>query len=174
MMPVVPQRSRVRPGVILVVLLILAILAPIAYLAWRQSVPRVQATITAPSAIGHKPSLTVALTAARGNLTGTEVRVVQGDKPVTVYKQPSALGARAEVPVTFETAALGLREGNATIEVIGPAIAEALYSTAFGLVVAIIAAIGFNYCTSRVEEMTVDMNDIASEFLDVCLREGRG
>ena len=117
MMPVVPQRSRVRPGVILVVLLILAIIAPLAYLAWRQSVPRVQATITAPSAIGHKPSLTVALTAARGNLTGTEVRVVQGDKPVTVYKQPSALGARAEVPVTFETAALGLREGNATIEV---------------------------------------------------------
>jgi biopolymer transport protein ExbB/TolQ len=70
--------------------------------------------------------------------------------------------------------AFALLKGNATIEVIGPAIAEALYSTAFGLVVAIIAAIGFNYCTSRVEEMTVDMNDIASEFLDVCLREGRG
>ena len=31
----------------------------------------------------------------------------------------------------------------------------------------------FNYCTNRVEEMTVDMNDIASEFLDVILKEGR-
>ncbi len=69
--------------------------------------------------------------------------------------------------------AFALLKGNATIEVIGPAIAEALYATAFGLVVAIIAAIAFNYCTNRVEEMTVDMNDIASEFLDVILREGR-
>jgi len=70
--------------------------------------------------------------------------------------------------------AFALLKGNATIEVIGPAIAEALYSTAFGLLVAIIAAMAFNYCTNRVEEMTVDMNDIASEFLDVILREGRG
>jgi biopolymer transport protein ExbB/TolQ len=69
--------------------------------------------------------------------------------------------------------AFALLKGNATIEVIGPAIAEALYSTAFGLLVAIIAAMSYNYCTNRVEEMTVDMNDIASEFLDVILREGR-
>lgn len=69
--------------------------------------------------------------------------------------------------------AFALLKGNATIEVIGPAIAEALYATAFGLLVAIVAAMAFNYCTMRVEEMTVDMNDISSEFLDVVLREGR-
>ena len=69
--------------------------------------------------------------------------------------------------------AFALLKGNATIEVIGPAIAEALYSTAFGLLVAIVAAMSYNYCTSRVEEMTVDMNDVSSEFLDHVLREGR-
>jgi biopolymer transport protein ExbB/TolQ len=70
--------------------------------------------------------------------------------------------------------AFALLKGNATIEVIGPAIAEALYSTAFGLLVAIVAAMTYNYCTSRVEEMIVDMNDVSSEFLDHVLREGRG
>jgi biopolymer transport protein ExbB/TolQ len=70
--------------------------------------------------------------------------------------------------------AFALLKGNATIEVIGPAIAEALYSTAFGLLVAIVAAMTYNYCTSRVEEMVVDMNDVSSEFLDHVLREGRG
>jgi len=69
--------------------------------------------------------------------------------------------------------AFALLKGNATIEIIGPAIAEALYATAFGLLVAIVAAMAYNYCTNRVEEMTVDMNDISSEFLDVILREGR-
>jgi murein DD-endopeptidase MepM/ murein hydrolase activator NlpD len=117
MMPVVPQRSRIRPWVILVVLLVFAIVAPISYLAWRQSVPGVRATVTAPKAIGHKPALTLSLAAARGNVARAEVRVVQDGKPVTVFTQETSLGARAEVPVTFETAALGLHEGSATIEV---------------------------------------------------------
>ncbi len=69
--------------------------------------------------------------------------------------------------------AFALLRGNATIEVIGPAIAEALYATAFGLLVAIVAAMAYNYCLARIEEMTVDMNDVSSEFLDHVLREGR-
>lgn len=116
-MPVVPQRSRIRPWVILVVLLVFAIATPLSYLGWRQSVPGVQATLNAPKAIGHKPALTLTLAAARGNVAGAEVRVVQNGKPVTVFKQDAPLGPRAEVPVTFETAARGLREGAATIEV---------------------------------------------------------
>jgi murein DD-endopeptidase MepM/ murein hydrolase activator NlpD len=117
MMPVVPQRSRIRPWVFLVVLLVVAIVAPISYLVWRQSVPGVRATLTSPKAIGHKPALTLSLAAARGNVAAVEVRVVQDGKPVTVFKQDAPLGARADVPVTFETAALGLHEGGATIEV---------------------------------------------------------
>jgi murein DD-endopeptidase MepM/ murein hydrolase activator NlpD len=117
MMPVVPQRSRIKPWVVLIVLLVVAIVVPLAYLGWRQSVPGVQATLTAPKAIGHKGTLSVALAAARGNVAGAEVRVVQGGTPVTVFKQEAPLGPRAELPVSFETAAAGLREGNATVEV---------------------------------------------------------
>jgi murein DD-endopeptidase MepM/ murein hydrolase activator NlpD len=102
--------------VFLVVLVVVAIAAPLAYLGWRQSVPGVRATLTAPKAIGHKPALTLAVAATRGNVATAEVRVVQDGKPVTVFKQ-DGLGPRADVPVSFETAAVGLREGNATIEV---------------------------------------------------------
>jgi len=116
MIPVVPQRSRIRPWVFLVVFAVLAIAAPLGYLGWRQSVPGVRATLTAPKAIGHKPALTLAVAATRGNVATAEVRVVQDGKPVTVFKQ-DGLGPRADVPVSFETAAVGLREGNATIEV---------------------------------------------------------
>jgi biopolymer transport protein ExbB len=59
------------------------------------------------------------------------------------------------------------------IEVIGPAIAEALIATAFGLFVAIPAAMGYNYFTGRVENMVVDMSDVSSEFIDYVLKEGR-
>jgi len=69
--------------------------------------------------------------------------------------------------------AFGLLKHGGTIDTVGPAIAEALISTAFGLLVAIPAAMFFNYYTTRVENMVVDMNDVASEFVDFVLREGR-
>jgi biopolymer transport protein ExbB/TolQ len=69
--------------------------------------------------------------------------------------------------------AFQLLKGGAAIDVIGPAIAEALIATAVGLGVAIIAAMAFNYFTSRVESFVVDMNDVSSEFIDYVLKEGR-
>lgn len=69
--------------------------------------------------------------------------------------------------------AFELLKGGGGMEVIGPGIAEALVSTAFGLLVAIPAAMLFNYFTGRVENMSVDMNDVSSEFVDYVLREGR-
>lgn len=65
-----------------------------------------------------------------------------------------------------------LKEGGG-IEIIGPGISEALVSTAFGLFVAIPAAIAFNYFTGRVETQVVDMSDVSSEFVDYVLKEGR-
>jgi biopolymer transport protein ExbB/TolQ len=59
------------------------------------------------------------------------------------------------------------------IAVVGPSIAEALYSTAFGLFVAIPAAAAFNYFTGRVDNFVVDMSDVSSEFIDYVLKEGR-
>ena len=66
-----------------------------------------------------------------------------------------------------------LKGGTVTIGQIGPKISEALVSTALGLGVAIIAAMSFNYFTSRVEQYVIDMNDVSSEFIDYVLREGR-
>jgi len=67
-----------------------------------------------------------------------------------------------------------LKGGSVTINEIGPKISEALVSTALGLAVAIIAAMSFNFFTSRVEQFVIDMNDVSSEFIDYVLREGRG
>jgi len=69
--------------------------------------------------------------------------------------------------------AFGLLKDGGSIDTVGPAIAEALISTAFGLLVAIPAAMFFNYFTTRVENIVVDMNDVASEFIDFVLKEGR-
>src|SRR5215831_7057671 len=66
-----------------------------------------------------------------------------------------------------------LKGGTVTINEIGPKISEALVSTALGLGVAIIAAMSFNFFTSRVEQYVIDMNDVSSEFIDYVLREGR-
>lgn len=66
-----------------------------------------------------------------------------------------------------------LRGGTVPMTEIGPKISEALVSTALGLGVAIIAAMAFNYFTSRVEQYVIDMNDVSSEFIDYVLREGR-
>lgn len=69
--------------------------------------------------------------------------------------------------------AFSLLKGGGGFDIIGPAIAEALFATAAGLLVAIPAAIAFNYFTGRVESMVVDMSDVSSEFVDFVLREGR-
>ena len=69
--------------------------------------------------------------------------------------------------------AFQLLKGGGTIDTVGPAIAEALISTALGLAIAIMAAMSFNYYTTRVEGFVVDMNDVSSEFVDYVLREGR-
>jgi biopolymer transport protein ExbB/TolQ len=69
--------------------------------------------------------------------------------------------------------AFHLLRGGGGMDVVGPGIAEALVSTAFGLLVAIPAAMMFNYFTGRVENLVVDMNDVSSEFVDFVLKEGR-
>jgi biopolymer transport protein ExbB/TolQ len=52
-------------------------------------------------------------------------------------------------------------------------IAEALVATGLGLFVAIPAVALYNYLSSRVEELTVDINDVAGEVVAHVLRVGR-
>ncbi len=63
--------------------------------------------------------------------------------------------------------------GSATLDKVGPGIAEALWATAFGLAIAIPAAMVFNYFTTKADEMIIDMNEVSSELVDYVLREGR-
>jgi biopolymer transport protein TolQ len=63
--------------------------------------------------------------------------------------------------------------GSANIASVAPGIAEALITTAFGLVAAIPAAIGYNYFASRLDRFAGEMEGFASEFIGTLAREGR-
>jgi murein DD-endopeptidase MepM/ murein hydrolase activator NlpD len=114
---VVPQRSRTKAWVVLVLVLLLAVVGSVSYLGWRQSVPGPRATAQLPRVLGHTATFAVTLEAARGNVRAAEVRVVQGGKPLPLATAPAA-APRVELSVKVESAAAGLKEGAATLEVI--------------------------------------------------------
>ena len=62
--------------------------------------------------------------------------------------------------------------GAANISAVAPGIAEALTTTAFGLVAAIPAAIAYNYFTSRIDRFSGELEGFASEFIGTLAREG--
>jgi len=118
MIHVVPPRSRTKAWLFVVLLLLLVVIGGVSYVAWRQWVPGVSASLQAPRFLGHNTSFTVTLEAARGRLRRGEVRVVQGGKPVTVATAEAGT-SRVQLPVRVESVALGLKEGAATLEVWG-------------------------------------------------------
>jgi biopolymer transport protein ExbB len=63
--------------------------------------------------------------------------------------------------------------GQGGLGAVSAGIAEALFTTAVGLVVAIPAVMVFNYFTNAIEAFVVDMNDVSSELISYVLREGR-
>jgi hypothetical protein len=118
MIHVVPPRSRTKAWLFVVLLLLLVVIGGVSYVAWRQWVPGVSASLQAPRFLGHNTSFTVTLEAARGRLRRGEGRVVQGGKPVTVATAEAGT-SRVQLPVRVESVALGLKEGAATLEVWG-------------------------------------------------------
>lgn len=63
--------------------------------------------------------------------------------------------------------------GSANIAAVAPGIAEALSTTAAGLIAAIPAAIAYNYYTNRLNRFGGEMEGFASEFIGTLAREGR-
>jgi len=61
--------------------------------------------------------------------------------------------------------------GSGGLGTVSAGIAEALVTTAFGLLVAIPAVMGFNFFTSWVEARAVDMSESSNEFLDLVARD---
>jgi biopolymer transport protein TolQ len=60
--------------------------------------------------------------------------------------------------------------GSASLAVVAPGIAEALITTAMGLVAAIPAVIAYNYYLSRANRMIIEMDDFSAEMVDYILR----
>lgn len=63
--------------------------------------------------------------------------------------------------------------GTANIASVAPGIADALTTTACGLVAAIPAAIAYNYFVSRLDRFSGELEGFASEFVGTLAREGR-
>jgi biopolymer transport protein TolQ len=63
--------------------------------------------------------------------------------------------------------------GSANISSVAPGIAEALVTTAAGLIAAIPAAVAYNYFAIRLDRFTGEMEGFASEFIGTLAREGR-
>lgn len=60
--------------------------------------------------------------------------------------------------------------GQAGIDVVSGPIAEALVATAIGLVAAIPAVMGYNFFNARIRQNTVEMENFASDFLNIVKR----
>ena len=73
------------------------------------------------------------------------------------------LGTVAGIITAFESMAA---TGSGHLGSVSAGIAEALVTTALGLLVAIPAVVMFNYLTLRVEDMQVDIDDSANELVD--------
>ncbi|HUR35825.1 MAG TPA: MotA/TolQ/ExbB proton channel family protein [Vicinamibacterales bacterium] len=60
--------------------------------------------------------------------------------------------------------------GSTNLASVGPGIAEALIATAFGLIAAVPAVVGYNYLSNRVRLFASQMDDFAMEFLNIAER----
>jgi len=80
------------------------------------------------------------------------------------------LGTVAGIITAFQAMAA---TGSGGLGSVSAGIAEALVTTAFGLLVAIPAVMMFNYLTNRVEDMQFDIADSANELVDHFVKEGR-
>jgi len=60
--------------------------------------------------------------------------------------------------------------GSATLAVVAPGISEALVATAFGLAAAIPAVVFYNYYLNRIRNISLEMDNFASEFLNIVER----
>ena len=65
------------------------------------------------------------------------------------------------------------REGSSSISVVAPGVAEALITTAGGLVVAIPAAMAYNFLTGKLNDFMGELEGISSELIATLAREGR-
>ncbi|MBI1734519.1 MAG: M23 family metallopeptidase [Candidatus Rokubacteria bacterium] len=111
------RRSRAKVLILVILLLLLAVVGTVSYLGWRQSIAGPSVMTPPPRRLGHKTTFPVVIEARRGNITAAEVGIVQDGRSTVVAKADGPPGARAELAVTVDSAALELREGEGTLVV---------------------------------------------------------
>lgn len=114
-------RSTFRFWFTIIVVPSLLVVGALGYLAWRQSVPGVRASLEPePRWIGVRTPLAVNLVAARGGVRSMEIRLRQGSAKVVIVRQAFTGAATNDQRVALQVtgATLGLREGAATLEVL--------------------------------------------------------
>jgi len=114
-------RSTFRFWFTIIVVPSLFVIGALGYLAWRQSVPGVRASLDPePRWIGVRTPLAVDLRAARGGVRSMEIRLRQGSAKVPIVQQAftGAPTNNQRVALQVTGATLGLREGAATLEVL--------------------------------------------------------
>jgi biopolymer transport protein ExbB/TolQ len=156
------------------------------------------ATATEIGAHAHSPVARVVSAAARDFVRALEARLSRDDavdgldrtlarlKEREVADLKKGLGGLATVGSTAPFVGLfgtvvGIinaframaQSGSGGLGSVSAGIAEALVTTAFGLLVAIPAVWMFNYFTNRVEGFAVDLDDVSAEIVDAALREAR-
>jgi len=126
-----------------------------------------------------------------GDLSGEEVesskRALQRAEAIKIAEFKRGLSGLATIGSTAPFVGLfgtvfgiinafqGMRSAeSAGISAVAGGIAEALLTTAFGLLVAVPAVWLFNYFTSRVDNFVVEMNNSSAELIDYFLKQRRG
>ena len=114
-------RSTLRFWFTIIVIPSFFVVGALGYLAWRQNVPGVSASLDpVPRWIGVKTPLAVDLRASRGGVRSVEIRLRQGSAKVVIVQQAFTGSPTNEQRVALQVtgATLGLREGGATLEVL--------------------------------------------------------
>jgi len=114
-------RSTFRFWFTIIVVPSILVVGALGYLAWRQSVPGIRASLDPePRWIGVKTPLAVDLRAARGGVRSMEIRLRQGSARVVIVQQAFTGAPTNDQRVALQVtgATLGLREGAATLEVL--------------------------------------------------------
>ena len=62
------------------------------------------------------------------------------------------------------------RSGSASLAMVAPEFSEALIATAFGLVAAIPAVIGYNIANGKIRNMSFQMDGFSADFLNIVER----
>lgn len=74
------------------------------------------------------------------------------------------------IGIMFAFVEIGNRGGTATLDVVGPHIAEAPFATAIGLVAAIPAVMAYNYFMRRIRVLRSEMDTFEQDYLNIIKR----